>query len=209
MKVLGLTGGVASGKTLVAAAFRRAGAATLSADDIAHEVTAPGTEAVARIAAEFGPGYVRDDGSLDRGAMADLVFQDPSARKRLEAIVHPIVLERIRAEIGRLRNLPEPPEVLVVEVPLLYEVGIADWFDKVIVVVCSPTQQVRRLRHRDGLTHEAAMRRVQAQMPLSEKAALADYVIENEDCSDAYVTQVEEIMARVRTDCRENVGAVT
>lgn len=179
MHVIGVTGGVATGKSLLTEAFRKQGATVISADAISHEVVSPGSTELRGIAEEFGERFVTKDGSLDRKALGDLVFGNPEARKKLEAILHPAILKRIRDAIERLRNLPDPPEVVIVEVPLLYEVGMEDWFDKVLVVAATTEDQVRRLQARDGLTAEAARLRIEAQMPLESKVARADYVIWN------------------------------
>jgi dephospho-CoA kinase len=179
MHVIGVTGGVATGKSLLTEAFRKQGATVISADAISHEVASPGSTELRRIAEEFGERFVTKDGSLDRKALGDLVFGNPEARKKLEAILHPAILKRIRDAIERLRNLPDPPEVVIVEVPLLYEVGMEDWFDKVLVVAATTEDQVLRLQARDGLTAEAARLRIEAQMPLESKVARADYVIWN------------------------------
>jgi len=194
MMVVGLTGGLATGKSLVAEAFRRRGAAVLSADQIAREITAAGSPAVRRIAEELGEEFVRPDGSLDRSAVGEYVFRNEDARKRLEAIVHPPVLERLQQEIERYRNLPGGPEVLVVEVPLLYEVGIADWFDKVVVVAAPEEVQVARVMARDRVSEEEARRRVRAQMPLALKVQRADAVIRNEGTPEELEEAVERTL---------------
>jgi len=194
MMVVGLTGGLATGKSLAAEAFRRLGAAVLSADQIAREVTAAGSPAVRRIADELREEFVRPDGSLDRSALGEYVFRNAEARRRLEAIVHPPVLERLQQEIERYRNLPGGPEVLVVEVPLLYEVGIADWFDKVVVVAAPEEVQVARVMARDRVSEEEARRRVRAQMPLALKVQRADAVIRNEGTPEELEEAVERTL---------------
>lgn len=197
MRVIGLTGGVATGKSLALQAFREVGAAVLSADAIAHELMAPGKPLAQRVAAEFA-GCVLPDGALDRRALGRLVFRDAEARKRLEALVHPPVLERLRCELDRLRNLPRPPEVVVVEVPLLYEVGLQDWFDGVVVVAADEDAQMARLRCRDGLSEEEARLRVAAQMPIAEKEARADWVLRNDGTPEHLRAQVRQMMRNLR-----------
>lgn len=206
MMVVGLTGGLATGKSLAAEAFRRLGAAVLSADQIAREVTAAGTPAVRRIADELGEEFVRPDGSLDRSALGEYVFRNAEARRRLEAIVHPPVLERLRQEIERYRNLGGSPEVLVVEVPLLYEVGIADWFDKVVVVAAPEKAQVARVMARERVSQEEALRRVQAQMPLELKMQRADVVIRNEGAPEDLEEAVQRTFESLRRG-RENTAS--
>lgn len=196
MRVLGITGGLATGKSLAAEAFRRRGAEVISADAIAHELTGPSTEIARAVTAEFGDQFLARDGSINRSALADHVFRDADARRRLEAIIHPPVLARIRAEIERFRNLDQPPRVLAVEVPLLYEVGIEDWFDAVVVVAASYEEQVARLMTRDGLDAARASKRIAAQTPLSDKIAQADYVIWNTGKPGEVESRVADIMAR-------------
>ncbi|NLH98198.1 MAG: dephospho-CoA kinase [Chthonomonadales bacterium] len=192
MRLIGITGGVATGKSEVARLFAQRGAIVLSADAIAREATAPGSPLIEAIARDLGAQYVRD-GVLDRAALAELVFRDPEARGRLEAIVHPVVLKRLRDAVEELRNRTPKPEVVTVEVPLLYEVGIEGWFDEVVVVAAPQSEQLRRLQNRDGLAEEAALARIRAQMPIEEKMARADHVIVNDGTIGDLARSVEEI----------------
>ncbi len=193
MRLIGLTGGVATGKSLVARLFAMRGATVLSADAVAHRLTAPGKPLVRRIGEELGDLYVRD-GALDRAALATLVFSDPEARRKLERIVHPRVKAELRRAVARLRNLETPPEVVVVEVPLLFEAGMEGWFDEVIVVVASEEEQISRMRDRDGLDEAAARARIKAQMPLEAKASRADHVISNSGSLRELESQVEAVI---------------
>jgi dephospho-CoA kinase len=193
MRLIGITGGVATGKSLVARLFEQQGAVALSADAIAREVTAPDSPAVHRIAAELGRRFVHD-GVLDRAGLGEHVFACPEDRRKLERIVHPEVLRRLRDAIDDLRNREHPPEVVVVEVPLLYEVGLENWFDEVVVVTASEKEQIRRLAVRDGLDAEAARGRIEAQMPLGAKAARAHHVIINDGSEDTLMPQVQAIL---------------
>lgn len=178
MIVVGLTGGIASGKTTVAEALRREGAAIIDTDEIAREVTAPGSPALDEIVEAFGRDMVSSGGTLDRRRLGSLVFCQAQARRRLEEITHP----RIRAEMIRrldeLRRQPQPPAVAVVVIPLLYESGSERDVDVVVVVTAPPEEQVRRLMTRDGLSRDEAQARVSAQMPTQEKAQRADFVID-------------------------------
>lgn len=197
MCVVGITGSVATGKSLVAEAFRRRGARILSADALARQVTSPGSPALRQIADEFGEQVIRPDGTLDRAAVAARVFRDTQARQRLEAIVHPPVLKQIRTEIEAHRNLRGDDEVLIVEVPLLFEVGIADWFDRIIVVAATREQQIARAMARDGLTAEEVEHRVAAQMPIEEKIAAADVVIWNTGTPEDLEREVEKLWSEI------------
>lgn len=192
--MIGITGGPACGKTLVADALRRRGARVLSADDMVRELTTPGSAVVRRIGAEVGERFVRPDRSLDRVALAEAIFRDPDVRLRLEAVVHPQVIARIRSEVARARNLNDPAGVLAVEVPLLYEVGMEDCFDEVVVVAASEEAQIERLMRRDGLDEEAARLRLAAQMPLQDKIARADRVVRNTGSVQDVENEVEVIM---------------
>ncbi len=198
MKVIGLTGGIASGKSLVTSMFRSLGAIVLSADEIARRVEAPGTEAFQEIVHTFGPGMVRADGSLDRKRLADLIFRDPSARARLNAITHPHIRQALNAEIDRLRAAGIKG-VVVVEIPLLLDTAPRDLFplDGVIVVAVDAETQIARLMARDGLTREDVLQRLQAQRPLAEKVAEADWVIDNSGPAVQTRQQVEDFWARL------------
>jgi dephospho-CoA kinase len=173
---VGLTGGIACGKSHVLRRLAARGLATLDLDGVAHELMAPGGAAYADVAAAFGPAILAADGSIDRRALGALVFADPAARGRLDALVHP----RVRAEEGaRARALAaEGREVLVSDGALLVEAGVHLRFDRLVVVHCPPEEQVRRLVARDGIPEEAARARLAAQMPIAEKRAFAHLEIE-------------------------------
>lgn len=197
MRLIGVTGGVATGKSAVARLFAQMGAVVLSADAVAREVTSPGSPLLAEIARELGAQYVKD-GLLDRAALADLVFAEPDARRKLEAIVHPVVFDRLRNAIEELRNRSPKPEVVIVEVPLLYEAGWEGWFDEVVVVTAPLDEQVHRIRIRDGLPADAALARIRSQMPIEDKVARADHVIVNDGTIEDLVGSVEAIMRNSR-----------
>ncbi len=198
MKVIGLTGGIASGKSLVASVFRSLGAIVLSADEIARRVEAPGTEAFQEIVHTFGSAMVRADGSLDRKRLAELIFRDPSARARLNAITHPHIRQALNAEIDRLCTAGIKG-VVVVEIPLLLDTAPRDLFplDGVIVVAVDAETQIARLMARDGLTQEDVLQRLQAQRPLAEKVAEADWVIDNTGPAVQTRRQVEDLWERL------------
>ena len=176
--LVGLTGGIASGKSTFAAALRALGAPVIDADRLAREAVARGTPGLARVAAEFGPGVLGADGELDRAAMARRVFADPGARARLEQIVHPEVRARFAAERARLEA--EGHAVLVYDVPLLFEVGLDREVDLAVVVWTPREVQLARLCARDGLARADAEARLAAQLPLDDKAARADVVVAND-----------------------------
>jgi dephospho-CoA kinase len=177
MRRIGLTGNIASGKSAVAAAWRALGAEVIDADALARRAVEPGTQALARIAARFGPGVIGVDG-LDRAALRAIVFADPAERAALEAIVHP--------EVARLRDAEEAnatargAHAVVHEIPLLFETGLAPLFDAIVLVDAPEPERLRRIVATRGVSGEEAKRMIAAQMPASAKRARADVIIEND-----------------------------
>lgn len=173
---VGLTGGIACGKSHVLRRLAGSGLHTIDLDAVARDVTAPGSPALADIAGGFGPGVLAEDGTLDRAALAAVVFADAAARARLNAIVHPRVRE---AEARWARSFVDRTDaVLVTDAALLVEAGAHLRFDRLVVVHCEPGVQVARLRARDGLDERAARARIEAQMPLAEKRAFAHHEVD-------------------------------
>jgi len=191
-----LTGGAATGKSYVLEQFRRAGVPVLVADDLAHGVTSAGTEATAAIAARFGADVLAADGAVNRKALGAIVFADESARRDLEAIVHPAVYRAIEAALRGFAKLDGTP-LAVVEIPLLYETGHAADFDRVIVTICADDLQLKRLLAR-GLSEELARQIVAAQKPTAEKAALADFVVRTDGEKSETDEQVRHILQALR-----------
>lgn len=181
MKIVGVTGGIASGKSTVTGMFHALGAETRSADEDARNVLAPGAPALDAVFAAF-PDVRRADGSLDRAALAARIFADPADKSRLEAITHPAIIDRMRAAIAAARAQAETG-LLVYEVPLLYERNLVSLFDAIVAVLASPALQAERLQARETaagrppLSPAAVAERLAAQMPPEEKARRADYVI--------------------------------
>ena len=196
MLKVGLTGGIATGKSYVLEQFRRRGVPCLDADELAHGVTAAETEATAAIAARFGPEMLAADGSVDRTKLGPIVFADPAARRELEAIVHPAVYRAIQAGM-RGFELVGDGAFAVVDVPLLYETGAEKTFDKVIVTVCAPEIQLARLRER-GLTEDAARQRLAAQWPAEKKTARADFVVTTDGTFEETDEQVARVMKNLK-----------
>jgi dephospho-CoA kinase len=190
MRVLGLTGGIGSGKSMVAQMFARLGAVVIDADQLAREVVEPGQPALQEIAATFGPDVLLPDGRLDRPKLAGIIFADPVERAKLDAITHPRIRALMDEEIKLRRS---GPGVLIVDIPLLYENGRTNTVESVIVVWVDPQTQLRRIRERDGLSADAARQRIAAQMPLDEKRARADHVIDNSGSREDTRRQVEAI----------------
>lgn len=190
---VGLTGGVASGKSTVSAILVELGAVVIDADLIAREVVARGTPGLDAVVAEFGPGVLTAEGDLDRPAMGALVFADPSARKRLEAIIHPLVHRRS----AELEAAADPGAVVVHDIPLLAEVGRAGQFDAVVVVDVPPDVQVTRMVEDRGWTREDAESRIAAQASRADRLAIATHVIDNTGTLDALRRRVEEVYAEL------------
>lgn len=179
---VGLTGGIACGKSRVLRRLAARGLRTLDLDAVSREVTAPGSAALVEIREAFGERVLRPDGELDRAALGAIVFSDASARARLDAIVHP----RVRAaEVQWAREHAGDPEaVLVTDAALLVEAGAHLRFDRLVVVHCDPAEQLARLRARDGLDEAAARARIEAQMPVGEKRAFAHLEVDTSGSPD-------------------------
>lgn len=192
MKLIGLTGGIASGKSTVAQILRDRGYIVLSADVIAREVVEPGEAAYQGIVEAFGEGVLHEDGTLDRAALGAIVFADPSQRKRLDGITHPIIAQRAAEQIAA--HAEAGHSYLFYEVPLLFETNMQGMFHEVVLVALPPELQRRRLESREGLSPEEAQQRIQSQMPLEKKLALAKHVIENSGTLDDLHQQVDLII---------------
>lgn len=187
---IGLTGGIGSGKSTVAALLAEHGALVVDADRLAREVVEPGTPGLAAVVAEFGEQVLAADGSLDRPSLAAVVFADPAARARLDAVVHPLV----RARAAELVAAAPREAVVVHDVPLLVETGQAASYDLVLVVRADPEERVRRLVGR-GLTAEDARARIASQATDEQRAAAADVVISNDGNRDDLAAQVDRFWA--------------
>ncbi len=187
---IGLTGGIGSGKSTVAALLAARGALVVDADRIAREVVEPGTPGLAAVVEAFGPGVLTADGALDRAALASVVFSDPQARARLDAIVHPLVRARAREAVAQA-----PPDAVVVQdVPLLVETGQAGQYDLVLVVEAVLETRVARLVRR-GLGEDDARARIAAQATDEQRRAVADVVLDNSGAPEALAGQVDRFWA--------------
>jgi dephospho-CoA kinase len=191
VRVVGLTGGIASGKSTVARAFAALGAEVIDADQVARDVVAPGQPALDDIVRAFGREVLLPDGTLDRKRVAARVFADAEARRALNAITHP----RIAAETARriAEAAARGARLVVYEASLLVENGLHRGFEALVVVSLPPEDQVRRAVERDGMTADEARARLAAQLPLAEKVAAADYVIDNAGGPDETRRQVEAV----------------
>lgn len=194
--IVGLTGGIATGKSLVAVELRRLGAQIIDADVIAREVVEPGRPAYDEIVMEFGPKVVQPDGRLDRKALGNIVFCDKAALEKLNRITHPRIRARIHEEAGRLSSGKDA--LVVLDVALLIEMGVRYEVEKIIVVYAEKKQQVERLMKRDGLSNEEALKRLSCQMDIKEKLEYADYVIDNSSTKEAALEQTRKLYAELR-----------
>ena len=196
MKLIGLTGGIASGKTSVARILKRLGAAVVDADALAREVVEPGQEAWREIVATFGAEILQSNRSLDRQKLRAIIFSDPAARKRIEAIIHPRV--RALAEKRIAEHAAAGQDIVVYEVPLLFEGKLHEWLRPVLLVACDVDVQKQRLRHRDGVDAATAQKHIDAQMSLEDKRRLADYVIENDGTLEDLERQVRSVLEKIK-----------
>ncbi len=192
--LVGLTGGIATGKSTVAAMFRALGCPLIDADVLAREVVEPGEPALAQIAREFGAGVLSADGRLDRKAVAAVVFADADRRRRLEAITHPRIRERLADRLAALARSGFDG-VVIFDAAVIVESGGYREMDRLVVVIADEATQLARLQARDGLTEQEARQRIRSQMPLAEKAKLADHVIDNSGGRAATETQVRHVHA--------------
>jgi dephospho-CoA kinase len=198
MLKIALTGGPGSGKSTVARMFRDLGARDIDADEVAREVVSPGQPAWEALRREFGPGYFREDGTLDRVKMAELVFQDPEARGKLNAIVHPEVSREIARRCQNLAS--RGVNLVMVEVPLLFEAGLEKNYDLVIVVDSGKEEQIERLTARDARSAREAADILGAQWPLSAKKARADFVVDNRNSLEDTRDQVKKLWQRLQNE---------
>ena len=196
MKLIGLTGGVGSGKSTVARMFADLGATVVDADEATHAVYAPGTDGFDAIVETFGPEYVRD-GRIDRKRLGDLVFKNEAARLRLNEIVHPRVRDWMTARTAEA--VDRGAQVVINDVPLLFENGLQDLFSSTVLVYSRPETQIDRLVGQRGLSRDRARSMLAAQMPIDEKRPLATFVIDNDGDLENTRRQVEGVWAKARS----------
>jgi dephospho-CoA kinase len=196
VKLVGLTGGIASGKSTVAATLRRLGAAIINADDLSREVVQPEQDAWKEILDTFGADILQEDKTLDRRKLRKIVFDFPEARKKLETITHPRVRALAEKRISELARAGS--SIIVYEVPLLFENQMHLWLRPVILVACDIETQKKRLLQRDRLTAVEAQQHLDAQMSLAEKRKLADYVIENNGSLEDLEQRVREVLQQIQ-----------
>ncbi|MGA2280504.1 MAG: dephospho-CoA kinase [Verrucomicrobiota bacterium] len=194
MKLFGLTGGIGMGKSTAAEFLRARGAQIVDTDELARQLVQPGQPALAEIQTEFGKKVIAPDGQLRRKELAEIIFADAVARKKLETILHPRIRERWLAQVEIWRQ--ENRALAIVVIPLLFETRAESHFDKIICVACSAATQRERLRAR-GWTPEQIQQRLAAQLPIEEKIARADFVVWTDGALDAYAQQLERIFVKL------------
>jgi dephospho-CoA kinase len=194
MRRVALTGGIATGKSHVRAEFERLGVPTIDADVLARSVVAPGTPGLSSVANRFGREILDSSGALDRKRLASIVFEDPQARRDLEAIIHPAVRLAIDEWFA---SLPPDRPFAIADIPLLYETGRAREFDHVIVTTCDPETQIRRVMARDSISDVEARQRLAAQLSSDAKTSRADDVIKTDGTFEETAAQVRAIVQRL------------
>jgi dephospho-CoA kinase len=187
--VVGLTGGLGSGKSSALSEFEKLGASTVSLDHIAHEQAKPGREGYQSIVRTFGKNILASKGLIDRRALGEKVFKSPAALKKLERATHPFILREMEKLVASMKG------VVVVDVPLLFEKKLQKRFDATVLISCKPATQLRRVLKRDGFTRAEARRRVKAQLPLARKRRLADHTIDNDKDLSALRANVNAVHA--------------
>ena len=195
MKVVGLTGGIATGKSTVAGWLRDKGVPVVDADEIAREVVELGTPALGAIERAFGPEVLQPDGHLDRTAMRQRIANDASSREQLQNITHPAIFESIQNRLAELERAGEP--IAVVEAALMFETGSHANYDEVMLVTCSPELQLERLLARDGADRKTSEALIAAQWPMERKVALATHVVRNDGTLSDLYEHASEVWGRV------------
>lgn len=192
MLTVGLTGGIASGKSTVSALLVKEGAFLIDTDLLSREVVAPGTPGWNEVVEHFGRDILKGDDSIDRSRLGEIVFSDAKKRAKLEALIHPLITREKNARLAEISR-KHAESIVVIDMPLLFEVHREHTVDKVLLVYVSTQTQMRRLMRRDGCSREDAAKRIAAQMPIEEKIPRAHYVINNEGTERETARQVREV----------------
>jgi dephospho-CoA kinase len=195
-KKIALTGGIATGKTTVANKFRDLGAIILDADEYARQAVEPGTESFTALRELIGPAYFNPDGTLRRRELRRRIIQEPTLRQRIDAVLHPYIMQAMHAEWAKLKELT-PQTVIIFDIPLLFEGGFEKDFDIVILVYSTPEVQVQRLIHRDMVLPSEAEHTLDMQLPIDSKKVCSDYIIENCGELEQTMRQVEQLWLKI------------
>jgi len=197
--LVALTGGIACGKSIISDLLREKGCFVHSADRTAHELLSPGTSVWRAVADHFGPGVLREDGTIDRAKLGAIIFADEKERAFLNGLVHPVVLERIKETVARLENEGRHT-IFVSEAALIIEAGFARFYDKIIVAHCGRDVQIQRLMGRDGISRGEALAKIRSQMGQDEKLKCADYIIDTSGTLAETIEQTERVYAQLVLD---------
>ncbi len=198
MKVIGLTGNIASGKSVVASMFEDLGAKVIDVDDIARKIVEPNETAWKKIVDTFGQNILNPDSTINRKKLGEIIFNDYEKRKILNDITHPKIIQNARDKVEKYKN--EIVEVVIIEAALIVEKGgLKDLIEKLIVVTSDEVSQIERLTERNGFSKEEALSRINSQMPTSEKVKHADYIIDNSGTTSETENQVKKLWHEIRT----------
>lgn len=197
MFVIGLTGGMAAGKSTVADYLEDHTAEIIDADEISKEVIAPGTETYQELVKNFGQNILGDDGTIDRAKLGQIVFADRSKLERLNQLTHLPIVKKIQKQLENLASRLAPDDVVILRAPLLIEVGLVELVDAVVLVTASEDVRIERIKHQRGLSEEECQQRLKAQLPDSEKLKFADYVIENNGTLDELKEKVDMLWRQI------------
>ena len=195
MKWIGLTGGIATGKSTAAKLLRDLGLPVIDADQLAREVVKPGSDGIKQIQEVFGDGVLNTECGLDRKAMGEIVFKDAEKLERLEGILHPLIESRRAEEKRRLES--ENIELAFYDVPLLFEVGMQDEFDKIVLIYSDEQTQIERVKERDGLTEEQILNRLDKQISIEEKKKKSDFVVINSGSIAELKNQLVQVLSEI------------
>lgn len=196
MRIIGLTGGIASGKSFISEHLQQLGALIIDADELARQAVQPGSVVLSEIEKEFGADLIAKDGTLDRAKMGGIVFNSAKARQKLNEIIHPQVLKEVYRLISINRNDPDL-KAIIIDAPLLIESGLNEAAEEIWVVSVDKDIQVARLMSRDKMSLEQAQNRIKSQMPLAEKIAYADHVIDNNQSRAETLRQIDRLWQKV------------
>jgi dephospho-CoA kinase len=196
IKTIGLTGGIASGKSSVTRILEKLGVTVISADSVAHQILEPEGPAYSKVVAEFGLEILDGQSRINRKKLGNLVFGNERLRKRLEALTHPVIIAVIKETIDFYKR--SGLQLVVIEIPLLFEAGLTEMVDEIWVVTVEPKEQIRRLTLRDQLSEAEAQKRTAAQLPLAEKEKLADVVINNNQSMKDLEAQVIRLVQKIK-----------
>lgn len=203
MLIVGLTGGIATGKSAVTKMFEERGAVIVDFDVMSRDIVEPDTPAWKDIVDYFGESILNDDRTLNRAKLGDIVFADTEKRKKLEGFIYPRLFEEYNRRIREIEQ-SNPGALVLADTPLLFEANLQDFFNKIVVVYATSEQQIRRLTERDGLERDAVLARLEAQMPTEEKLKHADFVIDNCGSTEDLEQEVEKIFDELQKVIEEN-----